>query len=155
MSCVTKIHQNTKAQQDVMLSSSVLCTAETKQAISNCPALTFMMFIQFHCILTLALMSFGGKINRSLAGRSLGMRMLSSALLQRCLILQLSKATGWVWVVFFLFYQSMLQIFMEMEIKEIIKEDDLSILKDLFQRVRADIKKKIDAYEEKKRGIFI
>lgn len=55
----------------------------------------------------------------------------------------------------FLFYQSMLQIFMEMEIKEIIKEDDLSILKDLFQRVRADIKKKIDAYEEKKRGIFI
>lgn len=56
---------------------------------------------------------------------------------------------------FFLFYQSMLQIFMEMEIKEIIKEDDLSILKDLFQRVRADIKKKIDAYEEKKRGIFI
>lgn len=49
----------------------------------------------------------------------------------------------------------MLQIFMEMEIKEIIKEDDLSILKDLFQRVRADIKKKIDAYEEKKRGIFI
>lgn len=54
-----------------------------------------------------------------------------------------------------LFYQSMLQIFLEMEIKEIIKEDDLRMLKELFQRVRPDLKKKIDAYEEKKKGIFI
>ncbi|NXU66445.1 CASP8 protein, partial [Horornis vulcanius] len=46
---------------------------------------------------------------------------------------------------------SMLQIFQEMEIKEIIKEDNLTILKDLFQRVRVDIKKKIDAYEEKRK----
>ncbi|NWW35075.1 CASP8 protein, partial [Panurus biarmicus] len=46
---------------------------------------------------------------------------------------------------------SMLQIFLEMEIKEIIKEDNLKMLKDLFQRVRPDIKKKIEAYEEKKK----
>ncbi|XP_066045785.1 caspase-8-like [Chamaea fasciata] len=46
---------------------------------------------------------------------------------------------------------SMLQIFLEMEIKEIIKEDNLRMLKDLFQRVRPDLKKKIDAYEEKKK----
>ncbi|NWY48524.1 CASP8 protein, partial [Sylvia atricapilla] len=49
---------------------------------------------------------------------------------------------------------SMLQIFLEMEIKEIIKEDNLRILKDLFQRVRPDLKKKIDAYEEKKKVYF-
>lgn len=55
----------------------------------------------------------------------------------------------------FLFYQSMLQIFLEMEIKEIIKEDNLRMLKELFQRVRPDLKKKIDAYEDKKKGIFI
>ncbi|NXB78290.1 CASP8 protein, partial [Donacobius atricapilla] len=47
---------------------------------------------------------------------------------------------------------SMLQIFLEMEIKEIIKEDNLTMLKELFQKVRRDIKKKIDAYEEKKKG---
>ncbi|NXC97581.1 CASP8 protein, partial [Certhia familiaris] len=44
---------------------------------------------------------------------------------------------------------SMLQVFLEMEINEIIKEDNLTVLKDIFQRFRADIKKKIDAYEEK------
>lgn len=55
----------------------------------------------------------------------------------------------------FLFYQSMLQIFLEMEIKEIIKEDNLRMLKELFQKVRPDLKKKIDAYEDKKKGIFI
>ncbi|NXR99167.1 CASP8 protein, partial [Oxylabes madagascariensis] len=49
---------------------------------------------------------------------------------------------------------SMLQIFLEMEIKEIIKEDNLTMLKDLFQRVRPDIKKKIYAYEEKKKVYF-
>uniref|UniRef100_A0A8D2NJD5 Caspase-8 n=1 Tax=Zosterops lateralis melanops TaxID=1220523 RepID=A0A8D2NJD5_ZOSLA len=46
---------------------------------------------------------------------------------------------------------SMLQIFLEMEIKEIIKEDNLRMLKELFQRVRPDLKKKIDAYEDKKK----
>uniref|UniRef100_A0A8C3NYN8 Caspase-8 n=1 Tax=Cyanoderma ruficeps TaxID=181631 RepID=A0A8C3NYN8_9PASS len=46
---------------------------------------------------------------------------------------------------------SMLQIFLEMEIKEIIKEDDLRMLKELFQRVRPDLKKKIDLYEERKK----
>ncbi|NXX27933.1 CASP8 protein, partial [Nicator chloris] len=46
---------------------------------------------------------------------------------------------------------SMLRIFQEMEIKDIIKEDNLTMLKDLFQSVRPDIKKKIDAYEEKKK----
>ncbi|NXM21552.1 CASP8 protein, partial [Ploceus nigricollis] len=46
---------------------------------------------------------------------------------------------------------SMLQVFLEMEINGIIKEDDLTILKDILQRFRADIKKKIDAYEEKKK----
>ncbi|NWH84748.1 CASP8 protein, partial [Aegithalos caudatus] len=44
---------------------------------------------------------------------------------------------------------SMLQIFLEMELQEIIKEDNLTVLKELFQEVRVDIKKKIDAYEEK------
>ncbi|NWU41547.1 CASP8 protein, partial [Hylia prasina] len=46
---------------------------------------------------------------------------------------------------------SMLQVFLEMEIKEMIKEDNLMMLKDLFQAVRVDIKKKIDAYEERKK----
>ncbi|NXQ30973.1 CASP8 protein, partial [Alaudala cheleensis] len=46
---------------------------------------------------------------------------------------------------------SILQIFLEMEIKEIIKEDNLTVLKDLFQKIRVDIKKKIEAYEEKKK----
>ncbi|NXW75568.1 CASP8 protein, partial [Hirundo rustica] len=49
---------------------------------------------------------------------------------------------------------SMLQIFLEMEIKEIIKEDNLEFLKDLFQRVRPDIKKKIEAYEGKRKVYF-
>lgn len=42
-----------------------------------------------------------------------------------------------------------------MEINEIIKEDNLTMLKDILQGFRADLKKKIDAYEEKKRGKFI
>ncbi|NXR88803.1 CASP8 protein, partial [Hypocryptadius cinnamomeus] len=45
---------------------------------------------------------------------------------------------------------SMLQVFLEMEINGIIKEDNLAMLKDILQRFRPDIKKKIDAYEEKK-----
>ncbi|XP_037998058.1 caspase-8-like [Motacilla alba alba] len=45
---------------------------------------------------------------------------------------------------------SMLQVFLEMEINGIIKEDNLTMLKDILQRFRADIKKKIDAYEGKK-----
>lgn len=55
----------------------------------------------------------------------------------------------------FLFYQSMLQVFLEMERNGIIKEDNLTMLKDMLQRFRVDIKKKIDAYEGKKRGKFI
>lgn len=55
----------------------------------------------------------------------------------------------------FLFYQSMLQVFLEMEINELIKEDNLTVLKDILQGFRADLKKKIDAYEEKKKGKFI
>ncbi|NWR17062.1 CASP8 protein, partial [Emberiza fucata] len=46
---------------------------------------------------------------------------------------------------------SMLQVFLEMEINEMIKEDNVTMLKDVFQGFRADIKKKIDAYEEKRR----
>nr|XP_054492399.1 caspase-8-like isoform X2 [Agelaius phoeniceus] len=46
---------------------------------------------------------------------------------------------------------SMLQVFLEMEINEIIKEDNLTMLKDILQGFRADLKKKIDAYEGKKR----
>ncbi|NWZ33118.1 CASP8 protein, partial [Brachypodius atriceps] len=49
---------------------------------------------------------------------------------------------------------SMLQIFLEMEIKEIIKEDDLTMLKDIFQRVRVDIEKKIDAFEGRRKVYF-
>lgn len=55
----------------------------------------------------------------------------------------------------FLFYQSMLQVFLEMEINGIIKEDNLTMLKDILQPFRADLKKKIDAYEEKRKGKFI
>lgn len=54
----------------------------------------------------------------------------------------------------FLFYQSILQVFLEMEINGMIKEDNLTMLKDILQRFRHDLKKKIDAYEEKK-GKFI
>ncbi|NXA77365.1 CASP8 protein, partial [Thryothorus ludovicianus] len=46
---------------------------------------------------------------------------------------------------------SILQVFLEMEINGIIKEDNLTVLKDIFQRFRPDIKKKIDAYEEKEK----
>ncbi|NXC01265.1 CASP8 protein, partial [Orthonyx spaldingii] len=44
---------------------------------------------------------------------------------------------------------SILQVFLEMEINGIIKEDNLTMLKDILQGFRADIKKKIDAYEAK------
>ncbi|NWW79621.1 CASP8 protein, partial [Climacteris rufus] len=46
---------------------------------------------------------------------------------------------------------SMLQVFLEMEINGIIKEDNLTMLKDILKGFRADLKKKIDTYEEKKR----
>ncbi|NXS28734.1 CASP8 protein, partial [Pomatostomus ruficeps] len=46
---------------------------------------------------------------------------------------------------------SILQVFLEMEINGIIKEDNLTMLKDILQGFRADIKKKIDAYEERKK----
>ncbi|NWV18679.1 CASP8 protein, partial [Origma solitaria] len=46
---------------------------------------------------------------------------------------------------------SILQVFLEMEVNGIIKENNLTVLKDILQQFRADIKKKIDAYEEKKR----
>ncbi|XP_010404904.1 caspase-8 [Corvus cornix cornix] len=46
---------------------------------------------------------------------------------------------------------SMLQVFLEMEINGIIKEDNLTMLKDILQGFRADLKKKIDAYEEKRK----
>lgn len=58
------------------------------------------------------------------------------------------KSLGYV----FLFYQSMLQVFLEMEINGLIKEDNLTLLKDILQRVRPDLKKRIDAYEEKRKG---
>ncbi|NXD80085.1 CASP8 protein, partial [Halcyon senegalensis] len=47
---------------------------------------------------------------------------------------------------------SMLKILLEMEKNGLIKEDDLTIMKDILQGFRADIKKKIDIYEEKKKG---
>ncbi|NXC42811.1 CASP8 protein, partial [Penelope pileata] len=46
---------------------------------------------------------------------------------------------------------SMLKILVEMGRNGIIKEDDLTILKDILKRFRPDLKKKIDAYEEKKK----
>ncbi|XP_010125640.1 PREDICTED: caspase-8-like [Chlamydotis macqueenii] len=46
---------------------------------------------------------------------------------------------------------SMLEVLLEMEKNGIIKEDDLSILKDILKGFRADVKKKIDIYEEKKK----
>ncbi|NXS20071.1 CASP8 protein, partial [Mystacornis crossleyi] len=49
---------------------------------------------------------------------------------------------------------SILQIFLEMEINGIIKEDNLTVLKDILQEFRADLKKRIDAYEGKKRVYF-
>ncbi|KFM11180.1 Caspase-8, partial [Aptenodytes forsteri] len=47
---------------------------------------------------------------------------------------------------------SMLRVLLEMERNGIIKEDDLTMLKDILKGVRADVKKKIDTYEEKKKG---
>ncbi|NXT00967.1 CASP8 protein, partial [Jacana jacana] len=46
---------------------------------------------------------------------------------------------------------SILKVLLEMERNEIIKEDDLTVLKDIFKRFRLDVKKKIDAYEENKK----
>ncbi|XP_065493795.1 caspase-8-like isoform X2 [Caloenas nicobarica] len=45
---------------------------------------------------------------------------------------------------------SLLKVLLEMEKKGIIKEDDLAMLKDILKKIRPDVKKKIDAYEEKK-----
>ncbi|KFP59400.1 Caspase-8, partial [Cariama cristata] len=47
---------------------------------------------------------------------------------------------------------SMLKVFLEMERNGILKDDDLAMLKDILKGFRADIKKKIDNYEEKKKG---
>lgn len=52
----------------------------------------------------------------------------------------------------FVFHQSMLKVLMEMERNGIIKEDDLRILKDILKEFRADLKKRIDIYEEKTKG---
>ncbi|NXK91309.1 CASP8 protein, partial [Formicarius rufipectus] len=49
---------------------------------------------------------------------------------------------------------SMLQVLMEMERIGIIKEDDLTMLKDILKSFRADINKKIDLYEEKRKGNY-
>ncbi|NXF83929.1 CASP8 protein, partial [Sclerurus mexicanus] len=46
---------------------------------------------------------------------------------------------------------SMLQVLMEMERNGMIKEDDLTMLKDILNTFRADIKKKIDNYEEREK----
>ncbi|NXE77462.1 CASP8 protein, partial [Cochlearius cochlearius] len=46
---------------------------------------------------------------------------------------------------------SMLKVLLEMERNGIIKEDDVAVLKDILKGFRADVKKKIDAYEEKKK----
>ncbi|NXG64286.1 CASP8 protein, partial [Hemiprocne comata] len=47
---------------------------------------------------------------------------------------------------------SMLKVLLEMERKEFIKEDDLAMLKDILKRIRPDLNKRIDTYEEKKKG---
>ncbi|XP_075009628.1 caspase-8-like isoform X1 [Calonectris borealis] len=47
--------------------------------------------------------------------------------------------------------KSMLKVLLEMERNGIINEDDLAMLKDIVKGFRADIKKKIDTYEEKKK----
>ncbi|KFV92189.1 Caspase-8, partial [Eurypyga helias] len=47
---------------------------------------------------------------------------------------------------------SMLKVFLEMERNVIIKEDDLSVLKGVLKGFRADLKKRIDTYEEKIKG---
>ncbi|NXL02791.1 CASP8 protein, partial [Mesembrinibis cayennensis] len=46
---------------------------------------------------------------------------------------------------------SMLKVLLEMERNGMIKEDDLATLKDILKGFRADIKKRIDTYEEKKK----
>ncbi|NXM71578.1 CASP8 protein, partial [Serilophus lunatus] len=46
---------------------------------------------------------------------------------------------------------SALQVFLEMERNGMIEENDLTVLKDLFKGFRADIMKKIDIYEERKK----
>ncbi|XP_071418120.1 caspase-8-like [Pithys albifrons albifrons] len=47
--------------------------------------------------------------------------------------------------------KSMFQVLMEMEKNGLIKEDDLTMLKDILKAFRADIKKRIDNYEENKK----
>ncbi|NXV82096.1 CASP8 protein, partial [Atlantisia rogersi] len=49
---------------------------------------------------------------------------------------------------------SMLKILQEMERSGIIKEDDLAMLKYVLKGIRADVKKKIDTYEENKKAYF-
>ncbi|NWQ76837.1 CASP8 protein, partial [Columbina picui] len=49
---------------------------------------------------------------------------------------------------------SLLKVLLEMEKKGIIKEDDLTVLKDILKKIRPDVKKKIDAYESKKQAYF-
>ncbi|XP_010017555.1 PREDICTED: caspase-8 [Nestor notabilis] len=46
---------------------------------------------------------------------------------------------------------SMLKVLLEMERKGLIKEDDMAMLKDILKGFRADIKKKIVTYEERKK----
>ncbi|XP_009558078.2 caspase-8 [Cuculus canorus] len=46
---------------------------------------------------------------------------------------------------------SMLKVLLEMEKNGIINENDLAVLKDILKRLRADVKKKIDTYEEKRK----
>ncbi|XP_008494157.2 caspase-8 isoform X1 [Calypte anna] len=46
---------------------------------------------------------------------------------------------------------SMLKVFLEMERNGIIKDGDLKVLKDKLKRLRADLKKRIVAYEEKQK----
>lgn len=44
---------------------------------------------------------------------------------------------------------SILQVFLELEMNQIIEEDNLTVLKGILQKVRPDLKKEIEAYEEK------
>ncbi|NXX59956.1 CASP8 protein, partial [Scopus umbretta] len=46
---------------------------------------------------------------------------------------------------------SMLEVLLAMERNGTIKDDNLTVLKDILQRVRPDLKKRIDIYEEKKK----
>ncbi|NXX81167.1 CASP8 protein, partial [Urocolius indicus] len=47
---------------------------------------------------------------------------------------------------------SMLKVLLEMERNGIIKEDNLTMLRDILKEFRADLKKKIDTYEGKRKG---